>query len=142
MSRSNHRRRGEGIYLRLLFCSLFICWAGCPAPTPGERIEQLRGKVVSRGNGVVDLDLSGSRVTDADMTYINGFCSNDPTLKSVHTLNLSDTAITDKSLEFMAMQSGFITESGPKELVLTGTQVTSAAIEKYQLKAPKCKITK
>lgn len=122
----------------LSFACIFL--AGCPAPTPGERIKQLNARVVSRGDGVVDLDLSGTKVVDSDMAYINAFCSNDPSLNSIHTLDLSDTAITDRSLEMMAMQNGFTSAEGLKELNLMNTNTSDAAIQKFQEAAPDCKI--
>ena len=126
----------------LVLSFIFVFLSGCPAPTPGERIRQLHGTVVSRGNGVIDLDMSDTGVSDDDIGYIHAFCSNDSSLKSIHTLDLSSTAITDRSLEFMAMQNGFTSPSGLKELKLTKTNTSDAAIQKFQQSAPNCKITR
>lgn len=116
---------------------------GCPAPTPGERIKQLNGRIVERGNQVIDLDLSGTKVSDGDMNYIHGLCSNSGRKwLSIHTLDLSNTAITDQSLEMMAMQNGFSSPGGLQVLILTGTNTSDAAIQKFQRKAPKCEVQK
>ena len=116
---------------------------GCPAPTPGERMTQLNGRIIERGNQVIDLDLSGTKVSDGDMGYIHGLCSNSGRKwLSIHTLDLSNTAITDQALEMMAMQNGFSSPGGLQVLVLTGTNTSGAAIKKFQGSAPNCQIQK
>jgi hypothetical protein len=123
--------------------SCLVLLAGCPAPTPGERLTQLRGKITDRGNQVIDVNLSGTAVTDADMGYLNALCSNSGgKWKSIHTLDLSNTAITDQSLEMMAMQSGFTSQAGLSVLILTGTNTSDAAIKAFQDSAPECEIRK
>lgn len=82
---------------------LLIGLTGCPTPTPGERISQLKGTVVQRENGVIDLDLSNTSLSDDDFPYVNAFCSNNPAYESIHTLNLAMTAITDQFLNNMAL---------------------------------------
>ncbi len=118
-----------------------VSTVGCPAPTPGERISQLNGRIVERGNQVIDLDLSGTRVTDSDMSYIHGLCSNSGRKwLSIHTLDLSNTAITDQALEMMAMQNGFSSPGGLQVLILTGTNTSQAAIQNFQRAAPNCQV--
>jgi hypothetical protein len=118
---------------------LVVVLAGCPAPTPGERIQQLGGRVTQRGGGVVNLDLAGANVTDKDIGYIHGFCSNDSRLKSMHTLDLSDTAVTDKAIEFMVLQHEF-PSGGLEVLVIRNTAISDSAIEKFRAKFPDCRV--
>lgn len=128
---------------QLLGCALIVVLAGCPAPTPGERMARLNGKISHRGNGVIDLDLSGSALADSDFSYVNSVCSNDRTIRSIHTLNLSDTAITDQFLQNMALQkNGFTSPSGIEELILSNTEVSDAAIREYQRADPDCRIVR
>ena len=120
---------------------LLIVLTGCFAPTPGERINQLKGTVIQRENGVIDLDLSNTSLSDDDFPYVNAFCSNNPAYKSIHTLNLAKTAITDQFLNNMARQQGhFVSESGLQELILTETNTSDEAIQKYQAVDTKCRI--
>ncbi|MBL8888758.1 MAG: hypothetical protein JNL67_02185 [Planctomycetaceae bacterium] len=139
---SNFRRIAYR-YLFLMVVVGFALVAGCPAPTPGERIVQLNGRISDRGNQVIDLDLSGTSVTDNDMGYIHGLCSNSRgKWRSIHTLNLSNTAITDRSLEMMAMQNEFSSPGGLQVLILTGTNTSAAAIQNFQQAAPNCQVQK
>lgn len=104
---------------------------------------RLNGKISHRGNGVIDLDLSGSALADSDFSYVNSVCSNDRTIRSIHTLNLSDTAITDQFLQNMALQkNGFTSPSGIEELILSNTEVSDAAIREYQRADPDCRIVR
>jgi len=94
-------------------------------------------------NGIVDLDLSGPNTTDNDIGYIDAFCANSGgRWKAIHTLDLSDTAITDRAIEEMALQDRFSPPTGLTILVLTNTSVSDAAIQKFQKKAPGCEIQK
>ena len=128
---------------RLLVCLLLMGLVGCPAPTPGERISQLKGVVVERGAGVIDLDLSNTSLSDDDFSYVNAFCSNDPDYESIHTLNLANTPITDEFLNNMTRQQGsFVSESGLQMLILTGTNTSDEAIQKYQALDTDCQITR
>jgi hypothetical protein len=128
---------------KLVTLFLLIGLSGCPAPTPGERISQLKGKVVQRGGGVIDLDLSKTSLSDQDFFYVNGFCSNDRRYKAIHTLNLANTLITDEFLKIMTLQGGrFVTDSGLQVLILTGTNTSDAAIQKYQAVDPDCRIVR
>ena len=120
-----------------------VVLAGCPAPTPGERISQLKGKVAERGGGLIDLDLSNTSLSDHDVAYVNGFCSNDRRYKDIHTLNLANTQITDKFLEVMALQGGqFVSENGLQVLILTDTNTSEEAIQAYQAVDPDCRIVR
>ncbi len=128
--------------LRTVVCLMAIVgMTGCPAPTPGERVEQLGAVVTEKGNGVVDLDLSGTNVTDADMSYIGAFCSNSSRYTSVHTLDLSDTAVTDAAIDHMTLQSEF-PSGGLQVLVIRNTKITDAAVEKFQQKFPSCEVVR
>jgi hypothetical protein len=127
--------------MKLACFLLTVVVVGCPAPTPGERIRQLGGVVTPRGGGVVDLDLSGTKVADNDMGYIHCFCSNDPSLKSIHTLDLSDTAITDEAIKFMTLQHEF-PAGGLQVLVIANTKITDSAIEAFQANSPNCQIVR
>ena len=120
--------------VRLFVGLLLIGLAGCPAPTPGERIiNQLDGRVDQRGNGVIDLDLSNTALSDADFSYVHAFCANDRNYKSIHTLDLTNTQITDKFIDNMTLQQGnFVSDSGLEVLILTGTNTSEEAIKKYQ----------
>ncbi|MEM7314627.1 MAG: hypothetical protein AAF497_15885 [Planctomycetota bacterium] len=136
---------GKGSERLSKLVSNFVCvgfvvlLGGCPAPTPQERIGQLGGVVTPRGGGVIDLDLSGTNVTDQDMSYVHGLCSNDAQLNSIHTLDLSGTAITDESIKFMMMQRQF-PSGGMQVLVLTDTAVSDAVIEEFAASAPKVRV--
>lgn len=128
---------------KLVIIVLLIGLSGCFAPTPGERISQLKGKVVQRGDGVIDLDLSKTPLSDKDFVYVNAFCSNDRRYKEIHTLNLAHTLITDEFLRSMTLQSGrFVTDSGLHELILTGTKTSDAAIQDYRAVDPDCRIVR
>ena len=119
--------------VHLLFGLMLIGLAGCPAPTPVERINQLNGKIVQRGNGVIDLDLSNTALSDADFSYVHAFCANDRNYKSIHTLDLTNTQITDKFINNMTLQQGnFVSDSGLEVLILTGTDTSEEAMKKYQ----------
>lgn len=124
-------------------CLLLINVTGCPAPTPGERVNQLNGKVVQKGNRVIDLDLSKTSLSDDDFSYVHTFCSNDPNYTSIHTLNLSDTLITDRFLNNMTLQQGrFVSESGLQVLILTGTNTSDKAVQDYQKVDMDCRIVR
>lgn len=121
----------------------FSIIAGCPAPTPAERIAQLNGRIIERGNQIIDLDLSGTNVVDGDMNYIHALCSNSGRKwSSIHTLDLSNTAITDQSLGMMAMQNEFSSSGGLQVLILTGTNTSDLAIKKFQVASPNCTVQK
>lgn len=126
----------------LLVGLLLMGLVGCPAPTPDERIGQIKGTVVQRGNGVIDLDLSNTSLSDSDFSYVHAFCANSSrAYKSVHTLNLTNTSITDNFLDAMTLQQGrFTSESGLRELILTGTDTSDEAVHKYQTVNPECRI--
>ncbi len=119
---------------------LLVLLPGCPAPTPGERVKQLGGRVTQLGVGVIDLDLSNTALGDGDFSYVHCYCGNDPASESVNVLDLTNTAITDRFLEDALLQNGFISAGGPRELVLTGTNTSAAVVRKYQSKYPECKI--
>lgn len=128
---------------QVLVATVLLLLVGCPAPTPAERITQLGGEITVRDNQVIDLNLSNTNVTDADMSYINGLCSNSGgRWKALHTLDLSDTSITDDALEFMARQNGYAGPDGIKVLVLSNTQTTETAISNLKERWPKCEIRK
>ncbi len=128
---------------QLLVLLSIVFLAGCPAPTPGERISQLEGKVVDRGGGVIDLDLSNTTFSDDDFPYVHGYCSNDRRYKDIHTLNLANTEVTDQFLASMTLQGGrFVSNSGLQVLVLTGTNTSDRAIEEYQAVDPDCRIVR
>lgn len=123
--------------------TLALLMAGCPSPTPSERITQLGGEITVRENQVIDLSLANSRVTDADMAYINALCSNSGgKWKAIHTLDLSNTDITDAALDFMILQGAFSSPSGLKVLILTGTKTTDAAVARFQEHSPNCEVQK
>lgn len=138
------RRQRTGLQFPMIAVMIITGLTGCPAPTPGERISQLNGRVTVRDqSGVIDLDLSNTQLSDGDFSYVNGFCSNTPKYRSIHTLDLSNTAVTDKFLDSMTLQGGtFVSESGVEELILTGTNTTEAAIKKYQAVDPDCRIVR
>ncbi|MCR9199956.1 MAG: hypothetical protein NXI04_15075 [Planctomycetaceae bacterium] len=138
------RRQRAKLRFSMIAVMLITGLTGCPAPTPGERISQLNGKVtVCNQSGVIDLDLSNTQLSDGDFSYVNGFCSNTPKYRSIHTLNLSNTAVTDKFLDNMTLQGGtFVSKSGLEALILTGTNTTEAAIKKYQAVDPDCRIVR
>lgn len=116
---------------------------GCPTPTPAERMEQLGAIISVQPDGSIDLDLSGTQVTDDDMRFINAICANSGgKWTSVRTLDLSKTRITDKGLEFMAMQRAFAGPDGPAVIVLTGTQTSAASIAAIRQLWPDCEIKK
>lgn len=128
--------------LRTLVCLLLLsCMSGCPAPTPGERIEQLGAVVTEKGNGVVDLDLSGTNVHDDDMAYIGAFCSNDSRYQSVHTLDLSDTSVTDAAIDHMTLQSEF-PAGGLQVLVIRNTKISDEAVSRFQQKFAECEVVR
>ena len=103
----------------------------------------MHGRITSRADRVIDLDLSGTGVTDSDMAYIHGLCSNSGRKwKAIDTLDLSGTAITDRALDMMAMQNGLTSQSGIRVLILRGTETSDAAVQKYQMSAPECEIRK
>ena len=139
-SSTGNRRCCRAVFLVVLI-------SGC-SPTPEERITQLHGRITSRADRVIDLDLSGTGVTDSDMTYIHGLCSNSGRKwKAIHTLDLSGTAITDRALDMMTMQNrftqnGFSSQSGIRVLILRDTDTSDAAVQKYQMSAPECEIRK
>lgn len=108
---------------------------GCPAPTPGERMEQLDAKIVNLGDGTYDVDLSGTKLSDADFSYLHGFSNNRGPV-GVRTLDLSNTRITDAMLDRMIMQTLFCPPKGIQVLVLTNTNVTHDGIERYKEKYP------
>lgn len=90
---------------------------------------------------MIDLNMSNSSISDDDFPYVHAFCSNNRAYKSIHTLNLSNTAITDRFLNNMTLQQGhFVSESGLKELILTGTDTSDEAIQRYQAMDPDCRI--
>lgn len=92
---------------------------------------------------MIDLDLSNTSLSDDDVYYVNGYCSNDRRYKDIHTLNLANTRITDKFLETMTLQGGrFVSESGLQALVLTGTNTSEKAIQAYQAVDPDCRIVR
>lgn len=127
-------------YRMSFVCLLLIALAGCPAPTPGERIRQLKGTVVHKANGVINVDLSNTSLSDDDFEYVHGCCTNEG-YKSIHTLNLTNTSITDQFLHHMRLQQGhFTSESGLQELILTGTNTSDEAVQKYQAVDPDCRI--
>ena len=145
MQRRNHKIMfGLASPLLRLFVGIsLICLTGCPAPTPGERISQLNGNVVHRGDGIIDLDLSNTELSDDDFSYVHAFCANDKAYQSIHTLNLTNTQITDQFLDNMTMQQGkFVSESGLKLLILTGTNTSDEAIQKYQAVDTDCEIVR
>ena len=97
--------------------------------------------MTDRGNGVLDLDLSSTSLSDADISYIGAICSNSRNRwRSVHTLNFSDTAITDKAIQYMLLQDPFCPPSGISVLVLKGTAVSDEALKAFQDKYPDCEI--
>jgi len=90
---------------------------------------------------VIDLDLSSTSLSDSDFSYVHAFCANSRAYKSVHTLNLKNTSITDNFLDAMTLQQGrFTSESGLRELILTGTDTSDEAVHKYQTVNPECRI--
>lgn len=120
-------------------CLLLLAAAGCFTRTPGERIRQLKGTVVDRGNGVIDLDLSNTELTDDDCGHVHAYCANEG-YTTINTLNLSNTAITDEFLNEMALQQDFA--SGVRELILAGTKTSDAAVKKYEAVNPGCRIVR
>ena len=120
-------------------CLLLMATVGCFTGTPGERIRQLKGTVVDKGNGVIDLDLSNTELTDGDCGHVHTYCANEG-YTTINTLNLSNTAITDEFLNEMALQQDFA--SGVRELILVGTKTSDAAVKKYQAVNPGCRIVR
>ena len=120
-------------------CLLLLAAVGCFTRTPGERIRQLKGTVVDKGNGVIDLDLSNTELTDDDCGHVHAYCANEG-YTTINTLNLSNTAITDEFLNEMALQQDFA--SGVRELILAGTKTSDAAVKKYEAVNPGCRIVR
>ncbi|MEO1528933.1 MAG: hypothetical protein AAFX06_26225 [Planctomycetota bacterium] len=123
----------------LLAAVLFTFLTGCPAPTPGERLEQLNAKITNLGDGNYDVDLSGTKLSDADFPYIHGF-SNNRGQVGVRVLDLSNTDVTDKTLDAMIMQTLFCPPKGIQVLVLENTGVTLDGIKRYQERYPEVEV--
>lgn len=78
--------------------------------------------VAARLLGLVDLDLSGTAVTDAGLASLAGH----PNLRR---LSIADTAITDQGLEHLL---GLPLE----QLTVHGARISQAAIERFQRARP------
>ena len=135
-AKPTHRFKPASVFLGTLVLSL----TGCPAPTPGERMQQLGAKVTDRGDGIVDLDLSGTGATNADIHYVHGFTSNSKARRGIHTLDLSGLAITDEAIDFIVLQNPFCPPDGVSVFVLKETDISHGAIEKLRETYPDAKI--
>ena len=94
-------------------------------------IEHLGGSVAREGEKprkpVVSVDLSGTKVTDAELAVL-------VPLTSLTTINLSGTQVTDVGVkELAALQNLNV-------LTLSGTKVTDAGVKELQKALPKCEI--
>ncbi len=118
--------------------SAFI--SGC-LPTPALRVSQLHGKVIPRGEKMIDVDMSGTKMKDGDIYFISRLCSNSPEqYEHIHTLDLSDTRITDDALRRIVLQEENSFPLRIKVLKLTNTNVSEAAIKNLQKAVPNCEI--
>ncbi len=118
--------------------SAFI--SGC-LPTPALRVSQLNGKVIPRGEKMIDVDMSGTKMKDGDLYSIFGLRSNGQSgYRHIHTLDLSGTRITDDALHFIALQEDSSFPLRIKVLKLTNTNVSEAAIQQLQDVNPNCEI--
>lgn len=94
-------------------------------------IESLGGSVAREGEQsrkpVVSVNLSGTKVTDAELAVL-------VPLTSLTTINLSGTPVTDVGVkELAALQNLNV-------LTLSGTKVTDAGVKELQKALPKCEI--
>jgi hypothetical protein len=87
-----------------------------------DRIEALGGSGVWDAD-VVTVSLAGTSVSDADLTLFRDF----PT---VRTLDLSDTKITAAGLAHLEGLAAL------EELIVVGTKLTKAAIQKFRAAHP------
>ena len=112
--------------------------SGCiSSSNPDERMKQLGVKITDRGDGVVDLDLSGSNYADHDFVYLDFFCNDNKRWNSVHTLDLSDTSTTNQLLERLQKRNS---QSRPRMLILKGTSVTAEAVKQFRAACPDCEV--
>ncbi|EMB17770.1 hypothetical protein [Rhodopirellula europaea] len=104
-------------------------------------MSQLHGKVIPRGEKMIDVDMSGTKMKDGDIYSISGLRSNGQDgYQHIHTLDLSDTRITDDALRFIALQEEGSFPLRIKVLKLTKTNVSESAIKNLQKAVPNCEI--
>jgi hypothetical protein len=106
------------------------------------------------GKPVVEVDLSGTKVTDAGLKHLAA-------LKGLWRLDLSGTKVTDAGMKPLTALKGLkelflannpkVTDKGLKELTaltglqrleLSGTKVTNAGFDNYRAAVPGCSVTK
>ena len=107
-----------GLVVSLLLLPLL----GCPLGTPKEEIAKRNGRITSRGNGVIDLTLTGSRVTDFDMHFVNGVLGNNREYREIYRLDVSGSLMADEGLRQVA------TTPGLTELDISGSRVTDVGL--------------
>ena len=144
--------------LGVALVALVVC-VGCGPPKPTQEeavaaIEKLGGKVeVDENNDVVNVNLGGTKITDAGLVYLKG-------MQKLKVLGLSGSKITDAGmahlkgltkLEGLDLKGTKVTDAGLAHLNLKGlrnlgylvlgnTYVTAAGIKKLQQALPHCKI--
>ena len=110
----------------LLVSLLLLPLLGCPLGTPKEEIARRNGRITSRGNGVIDLTLTGSRITDYDMHFVNGVLSNNRAYREIFRLDVSGSMIGDEGLRQVAPTPGLT------ELDISGSRVTDLGIARLK----------
>jgi hypothetical protein len=81
----------------------------------------------SSDKAIVDVRLTGTQVTDADLEHLKG-------LTRLHALWLESTRVTDAGLEHLERLSNL------RQLYLQNTRVTDAGVEKLKQALPNCEI--